>query len=73
MPNKRHPARKFIGFWGTTTLKERMKKYASKKNKTLSVVIAEILLEYLTRAGVELIPFGIVCASKLEEFLGFVI
>lgn len=73
MPNKRHPARKFIGFWGTTTLKDKIKKYASKKNKNLSVVIAEILLEYLTRAGVELIPFGIACASTLEEFLGSVI
>ena len=73
MPNKRHPTRKFIGFWGTISLKERLTKHALKSKKPLSVLIAEILWDFIQKTGLQLIPFGIACASTLEEFLDSVI
>ena len=51
MPNKRHPTRKYIGFWGTASLKQKLQKLASKKGVTLSVLITQILWDFVT--GVE--------------------
>jgi len=69
MPNKRHPTRKFIGFWGTISLKEKLTKHAFKSKKMLSVLIAEILWDFVKRSGLGTIPFAITYASMLEKFL----
>ncbi|NBR24009.1 MAG: hypothetical protein EBU08_09615 [Micrococcales bacterium] len=47
MPNKRHPTRRFIGFWGTTFLKLALQKHAKKKGIPLSALIGKILWEFL--------------------------
>jgi hypothetical protein len=49
MPNKRHPARKFIGFWATAFVKDSLQKHALKQQITLSVLMADILHEYLLK------------------------
>jgi hypothetical protein len=49
MPNKRHPARKFMGFWATTLLKEKLKKHAIKERITLSGLMHDILDDYLLK------------------------
>jgi len=54
MPNKRHPARKYIGFWGTAFLKDSLKKHAIKKKMTLSVLVAKVLLEFIQKQGFEI-------------------
>jgi len=54
MPNKRHPAKKYIGFWGTAFLKDSLKKHAVKKKMTLSVLVAKILLEFVQKGGMEI-------------------
>ncbi len=46
MPNKRHPAKKYIGFWGTDGLKKRLLKEAT--GTTLSKVIVKYLWDSLT-------------------------
>ena len=46
MPNKRHPAKKFIGFWATAYLKKSLKGHAKKKKLTLSVLIEKVLREF---------------------------
>jgi len=53
MPNKRHPTRKYIGFWGTDGLKQKLQKLAAKSGTTLSVLITKILWDFLN--GVDLI------------------
>jgi len=53
MPNKRHPTRRYIGFWGTNGLKQKLQKVASKKGVTLSVLITQILWDFV--AGVEVL------------------
>jgi hypothetical protein len=55
MPNKRHPAKKYIGFWGTAFLKDSLKKHAVKKKMTLSVLVAKILLEFVQKGGMEIV------------------
>jgi hypothetical protein len=50
MPNKRHPTRKYIGFWGTVGLKQKLQKFASKKGITLSVLITQILWDFVAGA-----------------------
>jgi len=55
MPNKRHPTRKFIGFWATSFLKEALKKHAVKKRMTLSVLIAKILWDFVNSSGAEIL------------------
>ena len=47
MPNKRHPARKYIGFWGTLFLKQKLSKIASKKGVSLSVLVTQILWDFM--------------------------
>jgi hypothetical protein len=49
MPNKRHPTRKFMGFWATALLKEKLREHAIKKRTTLSVLMADILHDYLLK------------------------
>jgi hypothetical protein len=49
MPNKRHPARKFLGFWATTLLKEKLREHAIIKRTTLSVLMHDILDDYLLK------------------------
>lgn len=49
MPNKRHPARKFIGFWATAFVKDSLLKHALKQQITLSVLMADILHDYLLK------------------------
>ena len=46
MHNKRHPAKKYIGFWGTDGLKKRLLKEAT--GTTLSKVIVKYLWDSLT-------------------------
>ena len=46
MPNKRHPAKKYIGFWGTDGLKKRLLEEAT--GTTLSKVIVKYLWDSLT-------------------------
>jgi len=46
MPNKRHPAKKYIGFWGTEGLKTRLLERAT--GTTLSKVIVKYLWDALT-------------------------
>ena len=46
MPNKRHPAKKYIGFWGTDGLKKRLLEKAT--GTTLSKVIVKCLWDSLT-------------------------
>jgi hypothetical protein len=43
MPNKRHPAKEFIGFWATAYIKNILKRHAKEKEKTLSVLIEKVL------------------------------
>jgi len=47
MPNKRHPTRTYIGFWGTGGLKARLQKLAVKNGITLSVLITKILWDFV--------------------------
>ena len=47
MPNKRHPSRRFVGFWMSGYLKEKLRKNALKKRMTLSVLIAKILSDFI--------------------------
>ena len=47
MPNKRHPTRRFVGFWASGYLKEKLRKHAIKKRMTLSVLIAKILSDFM--------------------------
>ena len=49
MPNKRHPARKFIGFWATAFVKDSLQKDALKQQIPLSVLMADILHDYLLK------------------------
>ena len=49
MPNKRHPARRFVGFWATAFLKDSLKKHAIKKRINLSVLMANVLTNYLLK------------------------
>ena len=53
MPNKRHPSRKFVGFWATGNLKEKLRKHAIKNRMTLSVLIAKILWDFVKKDVVE--------------------
>jgi len=50
MPNKRHPTRKYIGFWGTDGLKQKLQKLATKSGTTLSVLITKILWDFVNGA-----------------------
>jgi hypothetical protein len=52
MPNKRHPTRKYIGFWGTSGLKQKLQKVAALKGVTLSVLITQILWDFVAGAEV---------------------
>ena len=47
MPNKRHPAKKYIGFWGTDGLKKRLLEKAT--GTTLSKVIVKCLWDSLIK------------------------
>lgn len=47
MPNKRHPARKYIGFWGTLFLKQKLSKIASRRGVSLSVLVTQILWDFI--------------------------
>lgn len=49
MPNKRHPARKYIGFWGTVSLKEKLKKIALKRGMPLSALVTKVLRRYANK------------------------
>jgi len=49
MPSKRHPAKRFVGFWATAFLKDSLKKHATKRRITLSVLIADVLSNYLLK------------------------
>lgn len=64
MPNKRHPTRRFIGFWATGYLKDQLRKHAIKKRMTLSFLIAKILLDFLKNEVVEVF---VVSATLLLE------
>lgn len=55
MPNKRHPARHYIGFWGTHALKEKLQKLASKQGVTLTVLILKILWDHINKLEVLLV------------------
>jgi hypothetical protein len=48
MPNKRHPAKKYIGFWGTESLKKRLLEKATGSKESLSRVITAFLWSSLT-------------------------
>jgi hypothetical protein len=43
MPNKRHPAKEFIGLWATAHIKNLLKSHAKEKKQTLSVLIERVL------------------------------
>ena len=47
MPNKRHPTRKYIGFWGTVFLKEKLKKIALKRGVPLSGLVTKVLWDFV--------------------------
>jgi hypothetical protein len=49
MPNKRHPARKYIGFWGTSFLKQKLVMAATQKKITLSRLVTKVLWEHLEK------------------------
>jgi hypothetical protein len=49
MPNKRHPTRKYIGFWGTSFLKQKLIMLAVRKKITLSRLMTKALWEYLEK------------------------
>lgn len=49
MPNKRHPARKYIGFWWTVLLKEKLTKIAFKQGTSLSVLVTKVLRRYANK------------------------
>jgi len=55
MPNKRHPTRKYIGFWGTDGLKQKLQKLATKRGTTLSVLITKILWDFVNGADLILV------------------
>jgi hypothetical protein len=55
MPNKRHPTRKYIGFWGTGGLKQKLQKLATKRGTTLSVLITKILWDFVNGADLILV------------------
>jgi hypothetical protein len=55
MPNKRHPTRKYIGFWGTAGLKQKLQKLAAKSGTTLSVLITKILWDFVNGADLILV------------------
>jgi len=49
MPNKRHPTRKYIGFWGTSFLKQKLIMLATQKKITLSRLMTKVLWEHLEK------------------------
>jgi hypothetical protein len=49
MPNKRHPTRKYIGFWGTSFLKQKLTMLAVRKKITLSRLMTKVLWEHLEK------------------------
>jgi hypothetical protein len=49
MPNKRHPTRKYIGFWGTSFLKQKLLMVATQKKITLSRLITKVLWKHLEK------------------------
>ena len=55
MPNKRHPSRRFVGFWVSGFLKEKLRKHAIKNRMTLSVLIAKILWDFVKNDVVEVL------------------
>lgn len=55
MPNKRHPAREYIGFWGTNLLKKKLEDIASKRGISLSMLVLQVLWDFVN--GVELLLF----------------
>jgi hypothetical protein len=55
MPNMRHPTRKYIGFWGTDGLKQKLQKLATKGGTTLSVLITKILWDFVNGADLILL------------------
>lgn len=59
MPNKRHPTRAYVGFWGTRGLKEKLQKLAVKEGKTLTVLIVKVLWDYVNKFGILLLVFPI--------------
>lgn len=50
MPNKRHPSRRFVGFWVSGYLKEKLRQHAIRKRMTLSVLVAKILSDFIKKA-----------------------
>ena len=49
MPNKRHPTRKYIGFWGTNFLKQKLIMFAARKKITLSQLVTKVLWQYIEK------------------------
>ena len=49
MPNKRHPTRKYIGFWGTNFLKQKLIMLAARKKITLSQLVTKVLWQYIEK------------------------
>jgi hypothetical protein len=49
VPNKRHPAKTYISFWGTLLLKKQLQKIALLKGLTLSSLAVKILRDFLKR------------------------
>ena len=49
MPNKRHPARKYIGFWGTNFLKQKLTMLAARKKITLSHLVTKVLWQHIEK------------------------
>jgi len=47
VPNKRHPTRKYIGFWATTFLKQKLTILAVRKKMSLSELILGVLWKYI--------------------------
>jgi hypothetical protein len=58
MPNKRHPTRKYIGFWATDGLKQKLRKLAAKREVTLSVLILKILFDYVNGTEILFLVFN---------------
>jgi len=57
MPNKRHPARRYIGIWGTLFLKQKLIKIASRKGITLSALVTKVLRDFVNAVEVILAIF----------------
>jgi hypothetical protein len=49
VPNKRHPTKTYISFWGTHLLKKQLQKIALLKGLTLSSLAVKILRDFLKR------------------------